>query len=184
MKGSAALVQIMEPYAEALMALATSQNMTEQIGNEAIGVQEALESSPELSAFLASPVYAKEQKKAVIRQLFDGKIHTYFLSFLLLLVDKQRIDLTAGICDRYRALLRDLNKAVLAEVTSTVDLNDAQRQSIVEQVKGMTGAQSVELKTTLDPELIGGVVIKVGSQVIDASLRGQLRRIGLALGKS
>jgi F-type H+-transporting ATPase subunit delta len=113
-----------------------------------------------------------------------GKIHTYFLSFLLLLVDKQRIDLTAGICDRYRALLRDLNKAVLAEVTSTVDLNDAQRQSIVEQVKGMTGAQSVELKTTLDPELIGGVVIKVGSQVIDASLRGQLRRIGLALGKS
>ncbi len=184
MKGSAALVQIMEPYAEALMALATSHNMTEQIGNEAIGVQEALESSPELSAFLASPVYAKDQKKAVIRQLFDGKIHAYFLSFLLLLVDKQRIDLTAGICDRYRALLRDLQKAVLAEVTSTVDLNDAQRQSIVEQVKGMTGAESVELKSVLDPELIGGVVIKVGSQVIDASLRGQLRRIGLALGKS
>jgi F-type H+-transporting ATPase subunit delta len=184
MKGSAALVQIMEPYAEALMSLASSQNMTEQIGSEAIGIQEALASSPDLSAFLASPVYPKEQKKAVIRQLFDGKIHAYFLSFLLLLVDKQRIDLVSGICDRYRALLRDLQKAVLAEVTSTVELNDAQRQSIVEQVKGMTGAQSVELQSTLDPELIGGVVIKVGSQVIDASLRGQLRRIGLALGKS
>jgi F-type H+-transporting ATPase subunit delta len=184
MKGSAALIQIMEPYAEALMALASSQNMTEQIGSEAIGIQEALAASPELSAFLASPVYAKEQKKAVIRQLFDGKIHAYFLSFLLLLVDKQRIELVAGICDRYRALLRDLQKAVLAEVTSTVELNDAQRQSIVEQVKGMTGAQSVELQSILDPELIGGVVIKVGSQVIDASLRGQLRRIGLALGKS
>lgn len=184
MKGSAALAQVIEPYAEALMALASSQTMTEPIGNEAIGVQDVLGSSPELSAFLANPVYAKDQKKAVIRQLFDGKIHHYFLSFLLLLVDKQRIELAAGICDRYCALLRDLNKAVLAEVTSTVDLNDAQRQSIIDQVKGMTGAQSVELKSILDPELIGGVVIKVGSQVIDASLRGQLRRIGFALGKS
>jgi F-type H+-transporting ATPase subunit delta len=69
MKGSAALVQIMEPYAEALMALATSQNMTEQIGNEAIGVQEALESSPELSAFLASPVYAKGQDSHLFSEL-------------------------------------------------------------------------------------------------------------------
>lgn len=184
MKGSAALAQVIEPYAEALMSLAKSQNLADQLGTDVLAVQEVIESSPELVSFLSSPVYGVDQKKATIQQLFDGKIHSYLLSFLLLLVDKQRIGLAAGICDRYRALLRDLRKAVLAEVTSTVELSDAQRQSIVDQVKAMTGAESVELKSILDADLIGGVVIKVGSQVVDASLRGQLRRIGIALGKS
>jgi F-type H+-transporting ATPase subunit delta len=183
MKGSAALVQVIEPYAEALMSLAQSQNLTEQLGNDAIAVQESLEGSPELIAFLASPTYDVDQKKAVLRQLFDGKIHGHLLNFLMLLVDKKRVELAAQICDRYRGLLRDLQQAVLADVTSTVELNDGQRQAIVDQVKAMTGAQSVELKTSIDGELIGGVIIKVGSQVVDASLRGQLRRIGISLGK-
>jgi F-type H+-transporting ATPase subunit delta len=74
-----------------------------------------------------------------------------------------------------------LNQAVLAEVASAVELTDAQKQSVREKVIAMTSANQVELNTKIDPDLIGGVIIKVGSQVVDASLRGQLRRIGLRL---
>jgi F-type H+-transporting ATPase subunit delta len=66
-------------------------------------------------------------------------------------------------------------------VASAVELTDEQKQSVREKVIAMTSANQVELNTKIDPDLIGGVIIKVGSQVVDASLRGQLRRIGLRL---
>jgi F-type H+-transporting ATPase subunit delta len=78
-------------------------------------------------------------------------------------------------------LVRELKHTVLAEVVSAVPLSEDQQSAVRAKVQAMTGAQQVELEMTQDADLIGGVVIKVGSQVIDASLRGQLRRIGLKL---
>lgn len=78
--------------------------------------------------------------------------------------------------------MRQLQKTVLAEVTSAVEISDEQRESIRHQVLAMTQASQVEFETRIDPDLIGGVIIKVGSQVIDASLRSQLRRITMRLG--
>jgi F-type H+-transporting ATPase subunit delta len=69
----------------------------------------------------------------------------------------------------------------LADVTSTIELNEAQRQAVIQKVKEMTQAAEVDLDTKIDPDLIGGVIIKIGSQVLDASIRGQLRRIGVSL---
>jgi F-type H+-transporting ATPase subunit delta len=100
---------------------------------------------------------------------------------LKLLVDRRRILFLAGICQQYLAMLRKLNQTVLAEVTSAVELNEDQQQAVKDRVKAMTNANQVELEVKLDNQLIGGVIIKVGSQVIDASLRGQLRRIGMSL---
>jgi F-type H+-transporting ATPase subunit delta len=100
----------------------------------------------------------------------------------MLLVDRRRIIFLEGIGQQYLSLLRKLNQTVLADVTSAVALSEAQQQAVREKVQGMTGARSVELQTQIDRDLIGGVIIKVGSQIIDASLRGQLRRIGISLG--
>jgi F-type H+-transporting ATPase subunit delta len=86
-----------------------------------------------------------------------------------------------GIGKEFQSLLRKLNGTVLAEVTSATDLTDDQKNSLREKVLAMTGARQVDLETRIDPELIGGVIIRIGSQVIDASLRGQLRRISLRL---
>jgi F-type H+-transporting ATPase subunit delta len=96
-------------------------------------------------------------------------------------VDRRRIQFLEAIGKQYQALLRKLNQTVLAEVTSAVELSDSQKQSVREKVQAITSAHQVELDTKIDPDLIGGVIIKVGSQVVDASLRGQLRRIGIRL---
>jgi F-type H+-transporting ATPase subunit delta len=78
-------------------------------------------------------------------------------------------------------LLRQLKQIALAEVISAVRLTEAQQQAVKDRVIALTNAREVELDTKIDRELIGGVIIRVGSQVIDASLRGQLRRISLRL---
>jgi F-type H+-transporting ATPase subunit delta len=78
-------------------------------------------------------------------------------------------------------LQRKLNNIVLADVVSASALTRSQEDAIADQVKGMTNASSVELNITTDESLIGGVIIKVGSQVFDASLKGQIRRISMGL---
>ncbi|NEO28798.1 MAG: F0F1 ATP synthase subunit delta [Kamptonema sp. SIO4C4] len=172
--------EIAEPYAQALMSLAQSNDLTETFGRDFRDLGQLLDDSPELQAFIANPVVSDNDKKEIIGRIMGDSNH-YLMNFLMLLVDKRRIVFLRPILEQYLALLRDLNNVVLAEVTSTRDLNDDQRRNIEDRVKAMTGAQGVEIKNEIDPDIIGGVVIKVGSQVIDASLRGQLRRIGMSL---
>ena len=180
MRGSAANAQIAAPYAQALIAVARSQNMTEQLGEDVRSLLNLLEGSQELQGFLANPFTAPDDKKAVLRRVIEG-VQPYLRNFLMLLVDRRRIVLLVPICQQCLALLREMNQTVLAEVISAVELTEAQQQAVREKVTAMTAAHQVELSTKLDPDLIGGVIIKVGSQVVDASLRGQLRRLSLRL---
>jgi F-type H+-transporting ATPase subunit delta len=180
MKGSAFGSEVAEPYAQALMSLAQSDNLTDRIGEDIRSLLGLIENSEDLRDFLMNPVVKEPVKKEVLRRI-AGDTHPYLVSFLMLLVDKRRVIYLEKVCQQYLELLRKLKNAVLAEVSSATELNEGQLQSVVERVKALTGASEVELKTKIDPELIGGVVIKVGSQVFDASLRGQLRRIGYSL---
>ena len=181
MKGSLLTSEVLEPYAEALMSLAQSQNLVEQFGDNVAALLSLLLSSEELQQFLGNPIFDAEKKKAVLRQLVGDQVHPYMMNFLLILVDRRRILFLEGICKKFQEQLRKLNQTVLAEVTSAVPLSESQQQTVREKVLAMTSAREVELDNKLDPDLIGGVIIKVGSQVIDASLRGQLRRIGIQL---
>ncbi|PSO50950.1 MAG: F0F1 ATP synthase subunit delta [Cyanobacteria bacterium QH_8_48_120] len=181
MKSSFLNAEIVEPYAEALMSLAQSNNLTDRFGEDVRSLVELLEESQQLQGFLGNPIITTEDKKTVLRKIGGEGTHPYLRNFLMLLADKKRLIFLEGIFQQYLALLRELNQTALAEVTSATELTEAQRQSISDKVKAMTNAQSVEIKTSIDPDLIGGVIIKVGSQVLDASLRGQLRRLGMNL---
>jgi F-type H+-transporting ATPase subunit delta len=182
MKGSGMLTsQVLEPYAQALLSLGQAHNLTEPFGADVATILETLAASEELPQFLENPFVSTDTKKAVLHQVFGGNVHHFTESFLMLLVDRRRIMVLEGICKQYQALLRKLNQIELAQVTSTIGLTAAQIEQIKQRVLALTGAHRVELETAIDPDLIGGVIIKVGSQVIDASLRGQLRRISLRL---
>jgi F-type H+-transporting ATPase subunit delta len=184
MKGSLVSAEVLEPYAEALMSIAQSTDLIDRFGEDVSSLLNLLENSDDLQMFLGSPVVKEEDKKAVLRQISGDQLHPYIMNFLMLLVDRRRIRFLQGILKQFQAQLRELKQTVVAEVISAVELTDAQRQSVSDKVKAMTSANQVELDTKIDPDLIGGVIIKVGSQVIDASLRGQLRRIGISLSRA
>ncbi len=182
MKGSGGIdSEVVMPYAQALMSSAKSQNITEEIGADVRSLLSLLQSSDQLQNFVANPFVKEQDKKQVLEQVIGDRVHPYLRNFLRILVDRRRILLLEGICQQYLNLLRQLNQTVLAEVTSTVELSEEQQQSIKDKVKSMTNAHEVELDMKIDSELIAGAIVKVGSQVIDASLRGQLRRLSLSL---
>ena len=181
MSGTLISSEIAEPYAQALMSIAQQNDLTQQFGESCRDLENLMEESDEFAQFVANPVIDSEDKKAVLRQVMGDNANSYFVNFLMLLVDKRRIVFLKEIVAQFSDLIRKLNNVVLAEVTSATELNDEQKQALVDRVKGMTEASDVELKITIDPQLIGGVIIKVGSKIIDASIKGQLRRIGMTL---
>jgi F-type H+-transporting ATPase subunit delta len=181
MKDGTTTSEVALPYAKALMDVAQANQVADQVGSEVADLLTLLESSDELRSFLANPLVDAEAKKAVLRQITEGQVNPFLLNFLMILVDRNRVVYLEDVLSQYQVLLRALNRSVLADVITAVDLSEQQRSQIQDRVKGLTGANSVDLVATIDPSLLGGVIVKVGSQVIDASLRTQLRRIGMQL---
>jgi len=173
--------KLVDPYAEALVSLASAQGLMDTFEADIRFMAAVLQATPELGQFLASPLIKAEAKKNLLQQVFADQIHPLLLNALKLLSDRRRIMFLEAVCRRFLELQRKLQNIVLAEVTTAVPLTEAQQQSIRERVRDFTQARGVELQIAQDPTLLGGVIIKIGSQVIDLSLRGQLRRLALQL---
>jgi F-type H+-transporting ATPase subunit delta len=174
-------LRVVDPYAEALVSLASGQGLLDTFTADVRFIAAVLQATPELGQFLASPLMKTEAKKNLLQQVFADQIHPLLLNALQLLTDRRRIMFLGALCQRFLELQRKLQNIVLAEVTAAVPLTEAQQQSIRERVKDFTQASSVELQISQDPTVLGGVILKIGSQVIDLSLRGQLRRLALQL---
>ncbi|MEM8503495.1 MAG: ATP synthase F1 subunit delta [Cyanobacteria bacterium P01_D01_bin.1] len=179
---SIATSEVAAPYAQALLVIAKSKDSVDAISQVAAEFLNLLKESEDLSAFLANPIANSDAKRGVIKQALGEDANTEMKNFLLLLVDKGRIYLVEPILQQFQAQVRELKQTVLAEVTSAVELTDEQKETVRQKVLSITKANAVELETSVDADLIGGVIIQIGSQVLDASIRGQLRRISLQLG--
>ncbi len=182
MKSNVATAEISRPYAEALMSVAQSNNVEDKFDSDVRSLLNLLKESEALQNFFANPFISAEDKKGVVNKILSDDTNPMFRNFLMLLVDRRRIILLEDIAQEYLAKLRELNQIVLAEVISAVPLSEEQQQTIKEKVKSIEpNAREVELDSKIDSDIIGGVIIKVGSQVVDSSLRGQLRRLSLSL---
>lgn len=181
---STATSEVAAPYAQALLSIAQSKEQVDELSAIATDFINLLKESADLSALLASPIASSDVKKGVLNTVLGDDTNAQMKNFLMLLVDRGRIYLVEPILQEFLAKIRELKQTVLAEVTSAIALTDEQKETVRQKVQAMTQANSVELVSQVDPELIGGVVIQIGSQVLDASIRGQLRRIGLQLGAS
>lgn len=181
MKSGSVSQAVVAPYAEALMSLAQEQNNLDAIAKDVRLIGNTLADSVELSQLFASPLIGANVKKGVIESVFGSQVNAVTKSFLLLLVDRKRIAFLGAIINEFKSLLRVIDQVALAEITTALQLSRSQEDSLRDRVKAMTKARSVELDITINPDLIGGVIIKVGSQVVDASIRGQLRRLKSSL---
>ncbi len=166
-----------------MMSVAQSQNLLDKFNDNCNTVLQVLKDSADLQQFVDSPIVKATDKKAVIQKVFGENVDPMMLNLIMVLVDRGRISFLAGVCQQYQVMLRKLRGDVLAEVTTAVALTEAQTSSIKDRVKAMTSANNVDISAKIDPTIVGGVIIKVGSQIIDSSLRSQLRLIGMSLAR-
>jgi len=174
---------ITTPYAEAFLQVASDKKEVDKVVSQAKDILAIWNDSPAFSEAMSSPVLEVESKKAVLEKLFSGKLTPSFLKFLKLLADRQRIGVLNAVLERLLDLYREQRNIALATVTSASNLNENQQAELLKKIQSIAGTDNLELNLDVDPSLIGGFVVNVGSKVIDASLAGQVRRLGLSLAK-
>ena len=174
---------ITTPYAEAFLQVATQNNEVDEVVNQAKTVLSLWEECHELREAMASPVLEVDSKKTALEKLFADKVTPSFMNLLKLLADRQRIGFLDAVLERLLELYREQRNIALATVTSASEMSKEQQAEILKKVKAVAGTDKLEINLKVDSDLIGGFVVNVGSKVIDASLAGQVRRLGLALAK-
>ena len=174
---------ITTPYAEAFLQVAESRKEVEEIVSQSKSILEIWSQSLDFRDAMSSPVLEVETKKEILEKIFANEVTPSFLNLLKLLADRQRIGILNSVLERLLELYREQRNIALATVTSATALNDDQQTEIMKTVQSVAGTDNLELDLKVDPDLIGGFIINVGSKVIDASLSGQVRRLGLALAK-
>jgi len=177
------LNSIATPYAEALLQVAESRQETDTVAAQARELLALWNGSVQLREAMASPVLEPDAKKAALAALFDAQVTPSVQNLLKLLADRQRIAVLDAVLERFLELYRELRHITLAKVSSATPLTEEQQAQLNQKVQTIAGTQAVEFDLSVDPSLIGGFVVNLGSQVIDASLAGQVRRLGLALAK-
>jgi F-type H+-transporting ATPase subunit delta len=174
---------ITTPYAEAFLQVSEAKDETDQVIDQARQILALWQESPALREAMASPVLEVEAKKAALVKLFADEVTPSFLNLLKLLADRQRIGLLDAVLERLIELYREQRHIALATVTSAAPLSDQQQAQLAEKVRAVAGTDKVEVNVQVDPALIGGFILSVGSKVIDASISGQVRRLGLELAR-
>ena len=174
--------KIAASYAEALLAVANADNSLNETTSDINILVNTLIDSSALKKFLSNPVVSRETKKAVLRELFTEIITEKTLRLLMVLVDSRRISFLQDIGDKFIELYYKEESIAVAKIISCVKLSAAQQKDIAEKLKKITGTKLIKIALRVDPQLIGGFTIEIGSKFIDTSIRGQLKHIRRLLG--
>ncbi len=178
MKGE--LAAVASQYAEAVLELAEqadkSGQVAEQIMSDLKGINQSFAATPEIQIVLSHPGVAPEEKTTLLLKVFEGKVGDITYRLLRLLADRRRLELLKEIENKYAALLRVRNNIVSARLSSSKELTQSEVADIKARLTEHLG-KKLELDVEVDKTLLGGVVLRLGDQIIDGSLKGKLAAI-------
>lgn len=170
-------LQLARKYGAAIFEIAKEENKLEVYGKELADASHDLFSVPELKAFLTSPQVQPEAKKAVLEKIYKKEsISKMMMNFIMLLVDKRRIVLLEAISDVYQELFNKDQGIIIADVTTAFDLSSKLETKLTDKLTSVSG-RKVKLRTHLNKDIIGGVIVKIGDTRIDGSVTGRLQSL-------
>jgi F-type H+-transporting ATPase subunit delta len=173
--------EMAERYANALFGLAKEENAVDQVMADLDTVSGLLDESEELRRLTRSPVFsAEEQENAITAVLSRAGIGGLSLNFVRLVARNRRLFAIEGMIKGFRALVAADRGATTAEVTVAEELTEGRRAALAQALQQLTG-KSVDFNVKLDPKILGGLIVRLGSRMVDASLKTKLNSIKLAM---
>ena len=166
--------QIGAVYAKALLGAAEKAGQTDAVVEELDSlIADVLDKLPSLHAALASPRIGHEEKVSILDRAFAGRMTPVLLNFLKVLSRHGRLDCLRAIAEEAQKQLNGLRGRVEVSVTTAAPLSNPLREQIVTRLAALLG-QEIVLRTTLDPEMLGGLVVRIGDTVFDGSVSARL----------
>lgn len=163
-------------YARALLELAQAEAVTARVEEEMFRLRELLKANPALLEFLKDPNIKREGKRQALVELFQGRVHSLVLNALLTISDTDRTSCLPHILEEFITLAAASRQKVSGEITTAIPLDEATLARLTAELSRVTG-KNVQLFQKVDPAILGGVIVKIGEQIIDGSLRRKLNQI-------
>jgi ATP synthase F1 delta subunit len=164
--------EIAAVYSRSLFEAALEQDKVDAVREQLGEFADVLDGDRQLQVFFFSPYFSTQEKEEGLHRAVSGA-EPIFLNFLDVLLENHRMPVLFRIRRDYDALWREHNKRLPVHVTSAVELDEETVRHIGERIQQQTGRQ-VELASSVEPDILGGIVVRVGNQVLDASIRNRL----------
>jgi F-type H+-transporting ATPase subunit delta len=167
--------ELAQVYARALFEVAREQGKLDELREQLGQFADALNEHRELATFFFSPYFSTTEKQDALPRLLDGAEES-FLNFLGLLIENHRMPVIFRSREQYERLWQEENRMLPVEITSAIELDEATTKSLAQRISERTG-RKVTLAAHLDPNILGGIVLRVGNSILDASIRNRLEQL-------
>jgi len=168
-------------YALALLELAEEARALDEVADDLRGLRGLIAQSADLRRLIHSPLISRADQAAAMAAILDkAGVGDLTRRFVLIVAGNRRLFALAEMIDAFLADLARRRGEVTAHVTSAAELSAEQRDALIDALKAKVGSK-VKVEVEVDRSLIGGLIVKVGSRMIDSSLRGKLRRLQLVM---
>jgi F-type H+-transporting ATPase subunit delta len=167
--------ELAQVYGRSLFEVAREHGKLGELREQLGQFVDALEAHHELEVFFFSPYFSSVEKQEALEKLLSGA-DEQFLNFLKLLIENHRTPANFRIRRQYERLWEKENQMLPVEITSAIELDEATTASVGESIGQSTGLK-VTLTTRVEPDILGGIVVRVGNSILDASIRNRLEQL-------
>jgi F-type H+-transporting ATPase subunit delta len=167
--------ELAQVYGRSLFQVAREQGKLDELREQLGQLVDALNENRELAVFFFSPYFSTQEKREGLGSLLDGADQV-FLNFLELLIENHRMPVIFRIRDEYGRLWEEENKTLPVEITSAIALDEKTTESLGRQI-GERAGRKVTLAAHVDPDILGGIIVRVGNSILDASIRNRLEQL-------
>jgi F-type H+-transporting ATPase subunit delta len=162
-------------YARSLFEVALEQGKLDELREQVAQFADALNEHRDLAVFFFSPYFSTEEKQDALKRVLDGA-EASLLNFLSLLIENHRMPIIFRVRHEYERLWDEENKTLPVEITSAIELDQATTESLGKKI-GERAGRKVTLAARVDPDILGGIVVRVGNSILDASIRNRLEQL-------
>jgi F-type H+-transporting ATPase subunit delta len=167
--------ELAQVYARSLFAVAREQGKLDVLREQLAQLADALRANRELEVFFFSPYFSTQEKQAALGKLLDGADEV-LLNFLSLLIENHRMPVIFRVRQQYERLWDEENKTLPVEITSAIELDAATTENLGKTI-GERAGRKVQLSARVDPDILGGIILRVGNSILDASIRNRLEQL-------
>ena len=169
-------------YAHALFELALEEKVTDAVKNDLDAFDALIAGNADLARLVRSPVFGADEQLAALGAILDkAGIKGVAANFLRVITTNRRLFAVRDMIRGYRALVARHKGEVTAQVTVAEQLSDKNVDALKSALKSVTGGKDIDFDVKIDPAIIGGLIVKVGSRMVDTSLRTKLNAIKIAM---
>ena len=169
--------KIAAPYARALFDFSIEQNIMHQITADFQNLEIFLNDAKELTNYLNNPIVNQDAKREILTKTLQSQVNTETFKFLMVLVNRDRINLLKAIITNYLELVYETASIKMIEVSTAFAFTNLQKNMLIKKLKELTNAREIRLIITVNSSLIGGFLIKTESKIIDFTVKNQLENL-------